>query len=961
MVQNNFETRHIGPNTEETKIMLETIGVSSLDELMDQTIPKKIRLRNELELPEGITEYEFLTQMKNIASKNKIYRSFIGMGYYDTILPPVIQRNIFENPTWYTSYTPYQAEISQGRLEALLNFQTVITELTGLPIANSSLLDEGTAAAEAMLLAFGSRSRKSVKAGHNIFFVDDKIFPQTLEVIKTRAYNRGIELIIGNPFEFEFTENVFGAIIQYSDKYGEIHDFTSFIDKAHQGETTVALIADIMSLLLLKSPADMGADIALGSTQRFGIPMGFGGPHAAYFAVIEKFKRNIPGRIIGVSHDKLGNRALRMALQTREQHIKRERATSNICTAQALLATMAGMYAVYHGKTGLKNIAEDIHAMTSVFAKEMEAIGYKQINKNFFDTLYFSIPKGVYMNELKKRMDEFKINLFYVDEAHFIISFDETKSLKDLNDLLIVFSGLTGKNHNNIMDYQPGDFTNQNISQELVRTSDYLNQEIFRLYQSETAMVRYIKQLENRDLAMNTAMIPLGSCTMKLNAASEMLPLSWPELGSIHPFAPMDQTIGYQNLIKELGDALCKITGFDGITFQPNSGAAGEYAGLTVIMAYHIANGNSHRNVCLIPSSAHGTNPASAVMAGMKVVVVKTTEDGEIDMEDLKIKAEEYKDTLGALMVTYPSTHGVFEESILDVMDIIHNHGGQVYMDGANMNAQIGFTNPGTIGADVCHLNLHKTFAIPHGGGGPGVGPITTAKHLTPFLPNHIFEENKYKNGISAVSSAPYGSAMILPISYGYIKMLGGKGLKQATAHAILNANYIKTKLESHYPILYTGKQNRVAHELILDCNKFHHNAGIPVIDLAKRLMDYGFHAPTVAFPVHGTLMVEPTESEPLSEIDRLVDAMIAIRKEIQDVEEGKAEKNNNVVVNAPHTMAMVTTEEWTMPYSRELAAFPSEAVKANKFWPYVTKIDDGFGDRHLMCTCDPIETYEKQ
>ena len=960
MVQNIFDTRHIGPNIEETKIMLEAIGVESIEELINQTIPAKIKLREELDLPDGISEYDFLARIKDIASKNKIYRSFIGMGYYDTFLPPVIQRNIFENPTWYTSYTPYQAEISQGRLEALLNFQTVIAELTGLPIANSSLLDEGTAAAEAMLLAFGTRSRKSVKAGNNVFFVDEKVFPQTLEVIKTRANNKGIELIIGNPYKFEFTEKVFGSIVQYGDKYGEIHDYTSFIEKAHQGGAVVALIADIMSLLMLKSPVEMSADMALGSTQRFGIPMGFGGPHAAYFAVTEKYKRNIPGRIIGVSHDKLGNRALRMALQTREQHIKREKATSNICTAQALLATMAGMYAVYHGKEGLKNIAEDIHAMATVFAKEMNALGFIQLNKNFFDTLYFEIPKGVYRDELKKRMDEFKINLFFLDESHFSVSFDETKTLKDLNDLLIVFAGLTGNNHHVITGYNAQENRTINIPNELVRSSDYLNQEVFKLYHSETAMMRYIKQLENRDLGMNTAMIPLGSCTMKLNAAAEMLPLSWPELGNIHPFAPKSQTIGYQILIKELGDALCKITGFDGITFQPNSGAAGEYSGLSVIMAYHKTHNNAHRNICLIPSSAHGTNPASAVMAGMKVVVVKTNEDGEIDMEDLKTKAEDYQENLGALMVTYPSTHGVFEESILEVMDIIHSHGGQVYMDGANMNAQIGFTNPGTIGADVCHLNLHKTFAIPHGGGGPGVGPIATAKHLTPFLPNHIFEEEINSNGITAVSSAPYGSAMILPISYGYIKMLGGKGLKQATAYAILNANYIKSKLEPHYPILYKGAQNRVAHELILDCDKFHKTASVPVIDIAKRLMDYGFHAPTVAFPVHGTLMVEPTESEPLSEIDRLIDAMISIRQEIKEVEDGKAEQGNNVVVNAPHTMAMVTTEEWSMPYSRELAAFPTEAVKTNKFWPYVTKIDDGYGDRHLMCTCDPIDSYEK-
>jgi glycine dehydrogenase len=958
MVQNVFTTRHIGPNEEETSKMLKTIGVSSLEELMEQTVPSKIRLKKELNLPEGVSEFEFLNEMKAIASKNKIYRSFIGMGYYDTILPPVIQRNILENPTWYTSYTPYQAEISQGRLEALLNFQTVISELTGLPVANSSLLDEGTAAAEAMLMAFGTRSRKRAKAGHNVFFADEKMFPQTLEVLKTRAFNRGIELVTGNPDEFEFNEKVFGAIVQYTDRYGEIHDYSAFIEKAHENDIVVAIAADILSLLLLKSPGEMGADIALGSTQRLGIPMGFGGPHAAYFAVTEKYTRNIPGRIIGVSHDKLGNRALRMALQTREQHIKREKATSNICTAQALLATMAGMYAVHHGKQGLINIATDIHAMAVTFSGELTKFGYKQLNTNFFDTLYFEIPKGVYMNEVKKRMDEINVNLFYVDDQRFVMSFDETKSTKDINDLLLVFSGLAGKHYDEIDAYDADALKDKNIQQELIRTTDILNQDIFHNYISETALMRYIKMLENRDLGLNTAMIPLGSCTMKLNAAAEMLPVSWPEMGSIHPFAPESQTLGYQQLIEELGEMLCEITGFDGITFQPNSGAAGEYAGLSVIMAYHRDNGQGHRNVCLIPASAHGTNPASAVMAGMKVVVVKTAANGEIDMDDLRAKAEEHKDDLAALMVTYPSTHGVFEESILEVMDIIHNHGGQVYMDGANMNAQIGYTNPGTIGADVCHLNLHKTFAIPHGGGGPGVGPIATAKHLTKYLPGHVFGKNN-ESSITAISSAAYGSAMILPISYGYIRMMGADGLKMATQYAVLNANYMKTRLENHYPVLYTGNNDRVAHELILDCNRFLKSAGIPVVDIAKRLMDYGFHAPTVAFPVHGTLMVEPTESEPFSEIERFVDAMISIREEIAEVENEKAERGNNVVSNAPHTMAMVTTEKWEMPYSRERAAFPLQNLKTMKFWPFVTKIDEGYGDRNLMCTCNPIETYQ--
>ncbi len=960
MLSNTFLPRHIGPNTEETKLMLDKIGVNSMDELIDQTIPKSIRLKNPLQISEALSESDFLKKMKSIAAMNKNYRSFIGLGYYETITPSVILRNIFENPSWYTSYTPYQAEISQGRLEALLNFQTVITELTGLPIANASLLDEGTAAAEALLLAYGSRSRNAVKAGHNKFFVDEKVFPQTLEVVKTRADYKGIELIIGNPCTFEFTEGVFGALVQYGDSYGKTHDYTDFIKKAHEHEAVVAMAADILSLTLFKSPAEMDADMAFGSTQRFGIPMGYGGPHAAYFAVKESFKRNIPGRIIGVSVDKMGNRALRMALQTREQHIKREKATSNICTAQALLATMAGMYVVFHGKDGLVSIATRIHKMASLLANELENLGFAELNKNFFDTIQIELPQGVYMSEVKKRMNDFQINIRYVDDKRLTISIDEGKNMKDLNDILTIFAGLNGKNKQLITKETCMSFTNYQIAENLKRTTDFLNQEVFHIYQSETAMMRYIKKLEVRDLALNTAMIPLGSCTMKLNAATEMLPLSWPEWGNIHPFVPAEQALGYRTLIDELGKDLCEITGFDGITFQPNSGASGEYAGLAVIMAYHRANGNAHRNICLIPASAHGTNPASAVMAGMEVVVVKTDEHGEIDMEDLRTKAELHKENLGALMVTYPSTHGVFEESILEVIEIIHSRGGQVYMDGANMNAQIGYTNPGTIGADVCHLNLHKTFAIPHGGGGPGVGPIATAPHLTPFLPSHIFCEKRNEKSIPAIASAPFGSAFVLPISYAYIKMLGADGLKSATDYAILNANFIKTSLEDSYPILYTGSQNRVAHELILDCNKFLKTAGVAVIDIAKRLMDYGFHAPTVAFPVHGTLMVEPTESEPYSEIMRFIEAMKAIRAEIADIEDGKADQKDNLVINAPHTVGMVTNEDWNRPYTRQQAAFPVESLKYNKFWPYVTKIDDGYGDRNLVCTCDPIEDYVK-
>lgn len=954
----NFLTRHIGPNQKETELMLKTIGVASMEELIDQTIPKGIRLKKDLNISKAISEYDFINRMKELAAMNKNYRSFIGLGYYETILPPVVQRNIFENPTWYTSYTPYQAEISQGRLQALLNFQTMVSDLTGLPIANASLLDEATAAAEAMLLAHGGRSRAAVKAGHNTFFVDEKVFPQTIDVLKTRAYFKGIELVIGNPCSFEFSENIFGALIQYTDRYGKLHDYSEFIAKAHANESVVAMASDIMSLILLKSPGNLDIDIAFGSTQRFGIPMGFGGPHAAYFAVKESFKRNIPGRIIGTSVDKLGNPALRMALQTREQHIKREKATSNICTAQALLATMAGMYAVYHGKDGLIEIANSIHNKASLLSSEIIKLGYKQLNDKFFDTLHIELPSGVYMNEVKKRANEFMMNFNYIDDKQLTISIDETKKLSDINDILKIFAGLKGKNITEITCDIYKEFKSTIIPQELKRLSDFLSHPVFNSYQSETAMMRYIKSLEVRDLGLNTAMIPLGSCTMKLNAASEMLPLSWSEWGNIHPFVPKNQAMGYLTLIEELRNDLKEITGFDGITFQPNSGASGEYAGLTVIRAYHRANGNAHRKICLIPASAHGTNPASAVMAGMDVVVVNTNAEGEIDLVDLKAKAEQYSENLGALMVTYPSTHGVFEESILEVVDIIHRNGGQVYMDGANMNAQIGYTNPGTIGADVCHLNLHKTFAIPHGGGGPGVGPIGVAAHLTPFLPTHFICENISDQAISAMAAAPFGSAFILPISYGYVKMLGADGLKTATEYAILNANFIKSSLENSYPILYIGKNNRVAHELILDCNRFLKTAGIAVIDIAKRLMDYGFHAPTVAFPVHGTLMVEPTESEPYSEIIRFINAMKAIRQEIADVEDGKAEHGNNVITNAPHTMGMVMAEEWNMPYTRSMAAFPVEALKTNKFWPFVTKIDDGYGDRNLVCTCSPIEDY---
>lgn len=957
MITNNFVNRHNGPRGKEVEQMLQKIGATSMDELIDQTIPQTIRLEKPLNLPEGLNEYEFLNHLKEIASKNKIYKSFIGLGYYGTITPGVITRNILENPGWYTSYTPYQAEISQGRIEALLDYQTVISDLTAMPIPNASLLDEGTAAAEAMIMFYNARSRDQVKNNSNKFFVSKCVFPHTREVLKTRSKPLGIEIITGNFKEIQLDGTFFGALLQYPTSCGKIHKYADFVNHAHSLNISVAVAADLLSLTMLTPPGEWGADAVLGSTQRFGLPMGFGGPHAGYFAVTEKFKRNIPGRIIGVSVDANGNRALRMALQTREQHIKRERATSNICTAQALLAIMSGMYAIYHGPKGLYEIARHINILAGILSSEIQKYGYKQENEFFFDTVKIVLPETVSIVDIRKSALEQKMNLRYIDEKSIGVSVDETTDLKDINLLLSLFAKANKKTFQPFVCEKSKCSEISTIPSELKRTSAYLTHHVFNTYHSETEMMRYMKKLEIKDLSLNRSMIPLGSCTMKLNAGTEMFAMSWPEFGNVHPFVPADQAEGYLFMIKELEKALCEITGFSAISFQPNSGAAGEYTGLMVIRQYLATRGQQQRDIVLIPESAHGTNPASAVMAGFKVVVVKCDANGNIDTNDLSAKAEQYKDTLAALMVTYPSTHGVFEENILEIVDIIHQHGGQVYMDGANMNAQVGITSPARIGADVCHLNLHKTFAIPHGGGGPGVGPIGVAKHLVEFLPQHVFCNClNSKNGITAVSSAPYGSAMILTISYAYIKLMGGAGLTEATRFAILNANYLKTCLEKYYPVLYSGSKGRVAHEMILDCNEIDRQTGVAAIDIAKRLMDYGFHAPTVAFPVHGTLMVEPTESEPFSELNRLVEAMIAIKGEIDEIAEGKADKVVNIIKKAPHTAEMIAADEWNLPYSRMRAAFPMPWSSNDKYWPAVTRIDDAYGDRNLMCVCEKEE-----
>jgi glycine dehydrogenase len=948
-----FHHRHIGPNETAVKEMLSTIGVASIDELMDKTVPASIRMSENLDLPAAVSEFEYLNELKKVSQLNQVYKTYIGAGYYNCITPSVILRNIFENPGWYTQYTPYQAEISQGRLESLLNYQTMVSDLTGLELANASLLDEATAAAEAMAMFF----HQGNDANKNKFFVDEHVFAQTKDVLKTRATPINIELVFGNYKSIQLDETYFGALVQYPNSNGSIEDYKSFIQSVHDVKGYVVMATDLLALTLLTPPGELGADAAVGNSQRFGVPLGYGGPHAAFFATKDEFKRGIPGRIIGVSIDAQGNRALRMALQTREQHIKREKATSNICTAQALLANMAAMYAVYHGAEGLRNIALRVTTLTQVLSNALKDLGFKNINQNYFDTICVEANSV----SIKKNAEENKVNFRYIDENRICISLDETTSQTDVLDIVYIFSASLGKDEAEI-EFNSDDQISC-IPTFATRTSSYLTHPIFNTHHSESQMMRYIKQLENKDLSLNTSMITLGSCTMKLNAATEMIPVSWPEFAQIHPFAPQDQTLGYKKIIDDLAQYLNVITGFDACSLQPNSGAQGEYAGLLTIMSYHKANNNAHRNIVLIPISAHGTNPASAVMAGMKVVVVKSNEDGTIDINDLKLKAEQYKDTLGGLMVTYPSTYGVFEEGIVEICKIVHDFGGQVYMDGANMNAQVGLTSPGIIGADVCHLNLHKTFAIPHGGGGPGMGPICVKQHLAPHLPGHFTVDSQPPtvDRFNAVSAANFGSASILLISYAYIKMLGFDGVKKATEYAILNANYMKARLEKFYPILYTGKNGTCAHEFIVDLRPFKQSAGIEAEDVAKRLIDYGFHAPTMSFPVAGTIMIEPTESEDKAELDRFCDALIAIYHEIKSIESGATDKVNNALKNAPHTQAVVCADEWNKPYTRQQAAFPLEYVTKNKFWPSVARVNNTHGDRNLICTCEPTESYAEQ
>ena len=949
-----FESRHNGPTAGEITAMLEKIGAASLTELINQTVPESIQLERPLNLPAAQLESEFLKSFKKLASKNKVFNSFIGMGYYDTLVPGVVLRNVLENPGWYTAYTPYQAEIAQGRLEALINFQTVVSELTGMELANASLLDEGTAAAEAMTMLHAVKPREKKNA--NTYFVDEKVFPQTKALLLTRAEPIGINLVFGPLSSLDLTDpELYGVMFQYPNVDGEVIDYSAMVAAAKENHVLTAFASDLLALTLLTPPGEMGADVVVGSAQRFGVPMGYGGPHSAFFATKEDFKRQIPGRIIGVSIDRAGNKAYRMALQTREQHIKREKATSNICTAQVLLAVMSSFYAVYHGPTGLKNIALRTHGLAKLTANALTQLGLSLATKQYFDTLKVTVDAAT-QAKVQALALEAKINFRY-EEGAILIAFDEAKTVADAELVISIFAKALGKAQPDTTALATQ--VSLDLPKGLERTSTYLTHPVFNTNHSEHEMLRYIKRLESKDLSLVHSMISLGSCTMKLNATAEMIPVTWPEFGQIHPFAPIDQTEGYQELFTNLRTWLTEITGFADTSLQPNSGAQGEYAGLMVIRAYHLNRGEAHRNIALIPTSAHGTNPASAVMAGMKVVLVNCDDKGNIDVEDLKARAEEHAGQLSCLMVTYPSTHGVFEEAIQEICATIHSYGGQVYMDGANMNAQVGVTSPGRIGADVCHLNLHKTFCIPHGGGGPGMGPICVAAHLAPFLPGNPLVKTGGEHAVSSISSAPYGSASILPISYAYISMMGGDGLTRATQIAILNANYIKERLNGFYPLLYTGSKGRAAHEMIVDCRSFK-EVGVEVEDIAKRLMDYGFHAPTVSFPVAGTLMIEPTESETKAELDKFCDAMLAIRAEIQEIEDGKADRVENVLKNAPHTATMVLTGTWDLPYSREKAVFPAPFVKENKFWPTVRRIDSAYGDRNLVCSCIPVEEYAK-
>jgi glycine dehydrogenase len=955
MAKEQFLERHIGPRAEDVEEMLKVIGVKSVDELIGQTVPESIRLKEPLDLPAPLSEDEFLTRIKAVAGKNKLYRTFIGQGYYDTIAPAVIVRNILENPAWYTSYTPYQAEVSQGRLEALLNFQTMVLELTGLEMTNCSLLDEATAAAEAMTMMYALRGKEMKKAGANRLFVDNQVFEQTKDVLITRSAPQGIELVFGDYDTFEFTAEVFGAVVQYPASDGEIRDYRALAEKLHANGALLTVAADLMSLVLLTPPGEWGADVVVGTTQRFGVPMGYGGPHAAYMATKEEYKRNIPGRIIGVTVDAQGNKALRLALQTREQHIKREKASSNICTAKALNATMAGFYAAYHGREGLQRIARHIHSAAVILANEIGKYGYTLKKDKFFDTIRFALPAGVTQEALRKVALAHEINLYYCPCGGVGLSTDERINEEELNTIAGIFAEAAGKKA------EPVTFMDDCtvLDPAMLREDEYMQQPVFNIYHSETAMMRYMKNLERRDISLATSMISLGSCTMKLNAAVEMLPISWREFGGMHPFVPADQAEGYRQMIRETEEMLTKVTGFAGCSLMPNSGAAGEYTALMVLRQYHISRGEGHRNVMLIPASAHGTNPASSTMAGLKIIVTATDPEGNIDVADFRAKAEENRENLFGAMITYPSTHGIFEESIKELVKIVHDNGGQVFMDGANMNGQCGLTSPGTIGADACHLNLHKTFAMPHGGGGPGVGPICVAEHLVKFLPTHSVVKTGGKQGIHAVSAAPYGSVSMVPVTYGYLLMLGAAGLKRVTEMAILNANYLASAFEKlGFKILFKGKQGRVGHEMIWDCNSFNKEYGISELDIAKRLMDFGFHAPTLSFPVHGTLMVEPTESEPKEELDRFIEALKTIREEMIEVGEGKADKTDNVLKNAPHTHRVLTADEWTHAYPRSKAAYPLAWVAENKFWPQVGRVDDGYGDRNLVCTCDSL--YEE-